>query len=241
MDERIERHAFHAWPAPVTRRVGGWWVRHTPGVRRLRSGNAALPGDGPAPLAEVEEFYRERGLPTAVQVSPAARHRALDAHLEARGYRREVPVHVLTAATGTVARAEPGWAVDVEAGPTARWQEAFVELDGEDDAREVAEEVVAAIRLPAARTSVTAGDRVLGIGLVVGGDDRWAGIYCMTTRPEHRGRGVAAAILRAGARWAAEHGIPGLYLQVAESNAAARSLYARAGFDHAYGYHYRLR
>ncbi|MFH9108744.1 hypothetical protein ACH4LN_19045 [Streptomyces albus] len=43
------------------------------------------------------------------------------------------------------------------------------------------------------------------------------------------------------ARWARAQHIPGLYLQVSRTNHAARAPYARAGFTHAYSYHYRLR
>ncbi|MFC7330872.1 GNAT family N-acetyltransferase [Marinactinospora rubrisoli] len=247
--QRIERHAVAAWPAPVSRELSGWLARHTPGMRRLRSGNTALPpaadGDPRAGLPAVEAFYRARGLPVAVQVSPAARHIDLDEHLAARGYRMDTPVHVLTADARAVAHEGepgPGWAVTVDGALTAAWLAAFVELDGQPDSREIAEQVIARITLPAAFTTVVAADgRAAGIGLVVGGDEHWAGVYCMATHPGHRRRGVAAATLRAAARWAAGHGATGLYLQVARANPAARRLYARAGFGYAYGYHYRLR
>jgi GNAT superfamily N-acetyltransferase len=82
--QRIERHAIDAWPAPITHNLDGWLVRHTPGMQRLRSGNTALPlssgNDGRSVLPGVEAFYGERGLPAAVQVSPATRHIGLDAH-----------------------------------------------------------------------------------------------------------------------------------------------------------------
>jgi ribosomal protein S18 acetylase RimI-like enzyme len=246
--QRIEQHAINAWPAPITQHLDGWLVRHTPGMQRLRSGNTALPlspnGDGRSVLPGVEAFYGDRGLPAAVQVSPAARHIGLDEHLAARGYRLDAPIHVLTASAGTVARVpQPavGWTVEVSAAPTTTWMEAFIELDGHHDSREVADQVISKITLPAAYASITADHRIAGIGLVVGGDDQWAGVYCMATHPDHRRQGVAAAILRAGARWAVAHDVAGLYLQVAQSNAAARNLYARAGFTYAYSYHYRLR
>lgn len=243
--QRIERHAIDAWPAPITHNLDGWLVRHTPGMQRLRSGNTALPlspgNDGRSVLPGVEAFYGERGLPAAVQVSPAARHIGLDAHLAARGYRLEAPICVLTAPTRDVATPAAGWAVEVTNAPITRWLEAFVELDGHHDSRAVADQVISKITLPAAYTSVTADHRTAGIGLVVGGDDQWAGVYCMATHPDHRRQGVAAAILQAGARWAAAHDVARLYLQVEQGNTAARDLYARAGFSYAYSYHYRLR
>jgi predicted GNAT family acetyltransferase len=63
----------------------------------------------------------------------------------------------------------------------------------------------------------------------------------MGTRPEARRRGAATAVLHGLARWAAAQGCPHLYLQVETDNDAARTLYARAGFTDAYGYHYRTR
>lgn len=245
---RIEQHAINAWPAPITQDLGGWLVRHTPGMQRLRSGNTALPlssnGDGHSVLPGVEAFYGDRGLPAAVQISPAARHIGLDEHLAARGYVLDTPIHVLTASAGTLTRVpQPAveWTVEVSSAPTSTWMEAFIELDGHPDSRELADQVISKITLPAAYASITADHRIAGTGLVVGGGDQWAGVYCMATHPAHRRQGVAAAILRAGARWAVANGVADLYLQVTHSNAAARDLYARAGFGYAYSYHYRLR
>jgi predicted GNAT family acetyltransferase len=34
--------------------------------------------------------------------------------------------------------------------------------------------------------------------------------------------------------------VPGIYLQVADGNAAARALYGRAGFADHHGYHFRI-
>jgi GNAT superfamily N-acetyltransferase len=69
----------------------------------------------------------------------------------------------------------------------------------------------------------------------------WAGVFSMLTLPERRGRGHGAEVLGAIARFALERGAGALYLQVEEENAAARSLYARAGFRTRYRYHYRQR
>jgi ribosomal protein S18 acetylase RimI-like enzyme len=48
-------------------------------------------------------------------------------------------------------------------------------------------------------------------------------------------------VLGAIARFALARGAARLYLQVEVENAAARALYARAGFVEAYRYHYRRR
>ncbi|MDI6407987.1 GNAT family N-acetyltransferase [Streptomyces albus] len=251
---RIEQHALAAWPSPAGQALDGWLVRHTPGMRRLRSGNTAWPRPEADKAAEealpaVEEFYTARGLTPAVQVSPALHHIGLDERLAALGWRQEAAIHVMTAPAATVATAEPAagkaagkWAVRCDDGLTPAWLTAFGELDGQDDSRTLVDSVVSRIALPLACVTVRAEDgRLAGTGLFVGGDARWAGVYCMVTHPAFRRRGVAAAVLRTGARWAREQHIPGLYLQVSRTNNAARALYARAGFTHAYSYHYRLR
>lgn len=244
--QRIEQHAIGAWPAPTTQDGNGWLLRHTPGMRRLRSGNTALPlspdSDPRCALSSIEAFYADRGLPATVQVSPALAHIELDEHLAERGYRLVVPIYVLTAATDAVAHlpapAARGAATVSEA-PTTAWRKAFVELDGHPDTGILTEQVISAITLPSAYLSIALDDQIVGTGLFVGGDDRWAGIYCMATHPDYRRRGIARAILRGGARWAADHGIPRLYLQVAHTNTAARNLYTGAGFTYGYSYHYR--
>lgn len=80
------------------------------------------------------------------------------------------------------------------------------------------------------------GSAAVGRGVLDGG---WLGIFAMATAAASRRRGAAAAVLRALLRWGWERGAHGAYLQCAEDNAAARSLYARSGFTTAYRYHYR--
>ena len=45
------------------------------------------------------------------------------------------------------------------------------------------------------------------------------------TAPEHRGQGVARALIEAVGEWAAEHGCSNVYWQTREDNATARRLY----------------
>lgn len=244
---RIERHAVQAWPAPVTEEVDGWLLRHTPGMKRLRASAAALPLGTTSvlrsSLQRVETFYADRNAPAAVQVTPAAQHTELDQQLATRGYQLRTPIQVLTTTTEAATRAAArgtAWGVGLADRASDVWLAAFAELDGDDDSADVAEQVVSRIALPACYASVRVDDQIIGVGLVVGGDDEWAGVYCMATHPEYRRRGVGRAVLRAGAGWAVEHGAAGLYLQVADANAAALQVYRSVGFSAAYDYHYRV-
>jgi arginase family enzyme/GNAT superfamily N-acetyltransferase len=243
----IEQHAVVAWPAVTTVDTGSWLLRHTPGMTRLRSNNAALPRS-PARrtgqhLAQVEAFCAERGLPVAIQVSPAAQHDELDTILDSHGYRHEAPIEVLTAHTADLAssgRSPLAAQVNLASELTPAWQAAFGALNGHPDSTTVADRVITSIRLPAAYASVSLDGRPAGTGLFVGGHATWGGVYCMVTHPGFRRRGIGSAILTAGARWALDHGIARLYLQVEQANQPARRMYGSAGFSHFYSYHYRI-
>jgi ribosomal protein S18 acetylase RimI-like enzyme len=99
--------------------------------------------------------------------------------------------------------------------------------------------VLSRVPSPAAFARLAVDRRDVAIGLFVA-DGQWAGVFCMATDRGHRRRGLAQAVLAAGAGWAAARGCAGLYLQVEQDNVAARHLYARAGFTLSHSYHYRV-
>ena len=82
------------------------------------------------------------------------------------------------------------------------------------------------------------GGRVAGTGLCAV-EGAWAGVFCLATAAEARRRGIGRAVLAGLAAWAAGRGASRLYLQVEAGNAAARALFAGAGFTRSHGYHYR--
>ncbi|MDI6102366.1 GNAT family N-acetyltransferase [Actinoplanes sp. NEAU-A12] len=233
---KVERHAVTAWPSAHTEQAGGWLLRHTPGVTKRRNNSALPPAPDTRPeetIDAVEAFYAGRDLPVTVQISPAGQHTALDAALAARGYRHEAPTLVLTApAAEVVSRAPAGPAVEITAGLTPGWRDAYANLA-------VSDLVLARMRLPTGYASVTVDGRTAALGLFVAGDGL-TGVYCMATEPRFRRRGFAAAILRAGAEWSVTHRADLMYLQVEADNEGARRLYGKAGFTHSHGYHYRV-
>lgn len=241
---RIERFAAAAWPAATVAHVDGWLLRHTPGVTRRRSNSALPPPATTGPecaLPAVATFYRERGSPPLVQVSPAEHHTTLDSALAGNGYHRQGATLVLTAPASQVAGLAAGVepvTVGCATAPDDSWLRAFVALDEHTDRAQVAEHVLRRIPAPAAYLTATRAGQLAGIGLFVGAPG-WAGGYCMVTDPRHRRRGVGRAVLAAGARWAADHRVSQLYVLVEPGNQAARALYEAAGFRHSHGYHYR--
>ena len=86
---------------------------------------------------------------------------------------------------------------------------------------------------PGSATFLAVTDRE-DVGLIVGSryDDAAAdaGLFAMWVQPEHRGRGVADALVRAVIAWARAAGYPRLLLDVGDRNARATRLYERMGF-----------
>ena len=70
-------------------------------------------------------------------------------------------------------------------------------------------------------------------------DNDIAGILQLGVAEEKRGQGLGSAILHASLRWAKLKGARHAWVQVEAHNAAARALYARAGFRDVYEYSYR--
>lgn len=239
----VERSAAAAWPAGRTEIAGGWLLRHTPGVPRKRSNSALPPGPGERPermLDAVEAFYRAAGQPVVVQVSPAEAHGVLDAALAARGYRREAPTLVLTAPPAAVIASTASVAVVIDEADRTAWLAAYRALNKPADTSAVVERVLTRVPAPAAFARVMMEGQAAAIGMFVAAGGERAGVFCMATAPGHRRRGLALAVLGAGARWAAARGCAGMYLQVEQDNIAARHLYARVGFAHSHSYHYRV-
>lgn len=239
----VERAAARTWPAGTVVHRAGWLLRHCSRMRRRRS-NSALPparvADPEAEIAQLVRFYAERSARAVVQVSPLPWHAELDAHLAARGFAVEAPVQVMTA---PVERAAEVDAADVEVRLDARPDEGWLAAVAQVGSRPEPE--LARLDRPVRFATALLDGRPAGVGMFVR-DGAWCAVYGMATAPEARGRGVARAVLRAGARWAAQApaggsgGAAEVFLQVERANAAALRLYSGAGFEFSHLYHYRV-
>lgn len=188
-------------------------------------------------LSAVEEFYRCRGTPVLVRVTPAHRHGGLDSELALRGYAAEAPTLVLCAEL--FGRAWRG---------SSRRAECRVVLNARDPLwaeYTAARGEVAAVRRTVDRIAPTTvfaragepGDP-LGFGAAVF-DSGLLGIFGMWTAPGRRGGGIASAVLRRLLEWGTRRGARTAWLQVEESTPAALALYRRRGFGLSHRYHYR--
>lgn len=84
-----------------------------------------------------------------------------------------------------------------------------------------------------------AGDDIVGNLMIVPDPDGFE--LGMLVGPEHRGAGIGTALMTEGIRWAREHDIASLQLDVFPHNAAARALYRKMGFIEAEEHLARIR
>lgn len=126
---------------------------------------------------------------------------------------------------------------EVQTRPSAGWKSVYVApgFDPVDGAHRVqalsrSTHVVYAHACDDSGAPVAAGTASLSHG--------WAGLHGMRTVPAARQRGLAQYIIAGLAATAQQRGFERVFLQVEESNLAARKLYTQLGFEVAWRYHY---
>lgn len=251
----LEEIAANAIAASTVQLVDGWLLR----VWReapFRRCNSVLPIRGDARgvetrVAIVEDFYRRRGMPVRFQIGAVCEPRDLEARLARRGYATEARTlvqvatveDVLAATARDAAAAAAPVQVETRDAPDAAFVADAAPGHGDEPAvrRRVGVYADLLARVGPRSAAVLArgdGGAPVGLGFVVA-ERGWAGVFGMGTRPEARRHKVATAVLRALVERARGLGARRVYLQVEAENLPALALYARAGFDAAYGYHYR--
>lgn len=249
--EELEEVAALGWRGEEEDRLGGWLLRAAGGFTGRANSALAIgdPGRDLRPATEaVVRWYQERGLPAMIAVPyPAGQPgaSALNRFLDARGWGvRSGPATVMTAPIGTVApigtaRCDvpvPVGRFRADAEPDGAWL-ALYHYRGQPRLPAVARKVLMSAPWQAFG-SIRADGETLAIGRVAVAAG-WAGLTAIETSPRYRRRGLATAVTSALAGLAAEQGAKHLYLQVEDTNTAARALYRRLGFTGHHGYHYR--
>jgi N-acetylglutamate synthase len=245
----LEHAAAPSWRAPDEERLGAWLLRAAGGFTG-RANSALAAGDPGVPLAQAIEavvhWYQVRGQPAMIAVSYPTGHperSELDQILADLGWTvRASAATVMTAAAEHIARhSSAATSVAMDRAPDAAWLARY-------HYRGQALPPVAIRLLTSAPWqafgSVRADGETIAIGRVAAGGAvaglQWAGLTAIEVDPRKRRHGLGTVITAALAAQAADHGVPNLYLQVTDSNTAARSLYRQLGFSDHHGYHYRV-
>jgi GNAT superfamily N-acetyltransferase len=225
----LELAAARAWPAPISERLGDWWLRSADGF--TGRANSALPvGDsGLAPadaLGAIVSFYRSLGRRPYIDAPMPLAHPIAEAAL-ALGWTVVSTVLVQTIELpDLIAATPPPAGCDLLDAPSADHLASVAAPRG--------------ALPPAAIHVLTAVDRVTFAEIRDGSaligrargtvTDGWLGLFAIETAPAARRRGIAAAMIGSLSRWADDLGAVGAYLQVEDVNKPARALYASLGF-----------
>ena len=256
----MERATLDAVPPQQREALGDWLLGIDDGVvSRARSATPLQHSPQMADtLDRVAQRYAQAGQPALFRVPDTAGLRAVSERLAALGYLPASPTLVQCADAAAVLQsvAAPPHAGDSVTGSTFKVtlldtpDEAWCALflgDGVGagaGAGAGTGEVEAASRtriLRRAQHAVYAQVQVEGETVATGMgsySEGWASVHGMRTRPGHRGRGYAGAIVRAMAREALRRQLPQLFLQVEQSNSGAQALYRRLGFEDLWVYRY---
>jgi ribosomal protein S18 acetylase RimI-like enzyme len=229
----LEWAAASTWPAPVTGRVGEWLLRSAEGW--TARANSALPlGDPGLPLPsavdEVVAFYAGHGRPPAI-TTPLPVCRAVHDEVLARGWIAQPATLVMVAPLADLIAATPAEpVVDLRERPSEDWL-AMVggRKGGLPGAALQILTAVDQVRFPEVYADEPPHLAAIARG-ALSADGRWLGLALVEVAPAHRRRGLAQLVTGALARWAAERGATRAFLQVLESNTAARALYEKLGF-----------
>lgn len=238
----LEAIAWTGWPGLEQEHLGAWVLRAAGGF--TGRANSALPlGDPGIPwdqaLARVVDYYTNRSLRPMLQV-PTPLASIDDERLDALGWIRHDPVHVMACDIEAILAGTPG-RTDlpvVEVSPTLEddWLNAYHYRGGEipPHARSV---ITAGVGTVFATVRGPEGVQAIARGAVA---QRWVGVTAVEVEPRARRRGLGTHIMRELVAWASRTGARHAYLQVAADNQTALALYGRMGFEHHHGYHYRV-
>ncbi|OYU62497.1 MAG: GNAT family N-acetyltransferase [Bradyrhizobium sp. PARBB1] len=224
-----------SWPPAATQTVGPWLIRDGRGGGQRVS--AASPAgdwaDADIPLAEAA--MQALGQHPLFVIWP--QDSALDAALDARGYRRHDPVVVYEADTAELAATEPPFLSSFPHWPPLGIARALWAEGGIGPARLA---VMDRVTLPKTAILGRTGDRAAGVAFVAATGD-CVMLHALEVSPALRRQGTAHNILRAAARWSLDQGAARLLLLVTEANSNARHLYASLGMSVVGHYHYRVK
>jgi ribosomal protein S18 acetylase RimI-like enzyme len=228
--ESLERATLAAVPPTELLALDGWLVALDPGT--VGRAHSAVPTRHTAvshDLVEtIEGHYARAGLRPSLRMPRVPGSEAARERLRERGYAARQPTLTQAGTVDGLLRLAASHAVQLDAQPADGWAQVFLGagFDPVDGASRVA-------ILRRGRENMFASVRLDGSVVAVGSacfSQGWCGIHGMRTSRDVRGRGLATAILGAFGRLARDRGVDRVFLQVEEANAAARSLYERAGF-----------
>lgn len=223
------------WPAARLTRIGPWVIREgRGGGQRVSAATAEGPWQ-PGDIATAEAAMAALGQPPLFMLREG--DEALDAALEARGYRIKDPVTAFAAPTAALAADPPPHMAAFPHWPPLGIVRDLWAENGIGPARIAVMERVTG---PKCAILGRQNDRAAG-ACFVALHGTCAMLHALEVTPSLRRLGSAAAMTRRAACWAGEQGAEQLSLVVTSANLPALALYSSLGLQGVGQYHYRTK
>jgi RimJ/RimL family protein N-acetyltransferase len=238
----LQRHALLGWLA-WHEPLGEWTLRAGGGFTR-RANSCHAVGDPDLPIRQAAEQII--GFAAAHDIAPTAQviEASPEEHaLRGLGWvRSDQPAAVLVSRLAEFLADRPAEpAVKITEALQPDWEETY-QHSRPNSAEPAIVRMILDGNPPRAFAAVAAqepGDRSELVAIARGHrSEDWLGLAAIWTRPDHRRRGVARAMMTALGHWAARQGARYVYIQVASGNEPALAACDRLGFVHHHGYVY---
>ena len=234
----LERATLDAVAPQVVQEIEGWLLPFD--ASTIGRAKSAVPlrhqGLQTSDIDTIEARYAARGLPAAFRLSDDWSLSPLHSTLMERDYRDDQPTLVQVANTHDILQMATSSSAQVDATAHPTWAAVYT-APGFDpvDGQHRIEALSRSHSAMYAHITQDDASVAAGVGAFSQG---WASIHGMRTVVAKRGQGLARSILVALAQEARRRGIQRFFLQVEEENAGAIALYAKAGFQTVWRYHY---
>ena len=222
------------WPPAAVHRAGTWLVREGKGGGKRVSAATATGPVSDDDIAAAEAEHASLGQQPLFMIR--AGDTALDAALEARGYRIVDPVVIYLAPVADLLAEVPPVTAFAVWPPLAIQRELWARAG-------IGPERLAVMgRVAGPRTTILGRrkDRPAGTAFVAI-HDKIAMLHALEVPPEMRRQKSAVYMLRRAVQWSQDHGAEWFSLVVTEANGPARALYASLGMAIVGHYHYRMK
>ncbi len=237
----IEQLALNAWPARQTYLHSGMAVRWADGyTKRANSATILFDASWSADKQQwVEDFYRNRGLPSIFRLLSFTDPKIFDSNLEANGYEKLDLTHVMSA------EINPSFEIDgrCQIVGLAEWLAVFHELEksklGVEKRRRhqaILEQIPGTI-CPMV-LNIDQEPAACGLGVCDGGA---IGLFDIVTGENFRRRGLGTAVVQSLLAWGKTEGAQVGFLQVLAKNESAQRIYVKSEFKILYNYWYRAK
>ena len=206
-------------------------------TKRANSANALYvkKEDFESVIAYSENIYKEKGLPAIFKIIDIDRYRKLDMLLDAFGYEKIDKTYVMTVNIDTVNDSCDD-EIKLDKRFSDAWFESFIRCNKIKASYEMtARRLLERVGIETIVASLSGNGRIIacGFGAI---EDSHIGFFDIVVDEAYRGKGFGKRIMNGIISAAKAKNIGNGYLQVIESNVAARKLYESLGFEKAYAY-----